>query len=74
MMEQSCGMKGLNFNSIGPVVWQPCWIEGEILINVYSGTTASINVNLQSYDGALMWNEGFKFQLHRPHGLAAMLD
>ncbi len=56
------------------IVWQPYWIEGKILINVYSGTAASINVKLQSYDGTVMWNEGFKVQLDRPHGLAAMLD
>ena len=56
------------------IVWQPYWIEGKILINVYSGTTASINVKLQFYDGTVMCNEGFKFQLDRPHGLAAMLD
>ena len=56
------------------MVWQPYWIEGKILNNVYSGTTASINVNLHSYDAAVMWNEGFEFQLDRPHGLAAKLD
>jgi len=56
------------------IVWQPYWIEGKILINVYSGTTASINVKLQLYDGTFMSNEVFKFQLDRPHGLAAMLN
>ena len=56
------------------ILWQPYWIEGKILINVYSGTATSINVKLQKDDAAYMCNEGFKFQLDRPHGLAAMLD
>ena len=54
-------------------VWQPYWIEGKILINVYSGTTASINVKHQLYGGTLMRNEGLKFQRDRAQGLAAML-
>ncbi len=45
----------------------------KILNNVYSGTTVSINVKHQSYDGTGMWNEGLKFQLDRAQGLAAML-
>ena len=55
-------------------VWQPYWIEGKILINVYSGTATSINVKLQRDDAADIRNEVFKFQLDRPHVLAAMLD
>ena len=56
------------------MVLQPYWIEGKILINVYSGTAESINMKLNSYDVAEMWNEDLKFQLERPHDLAAMLD
>ena len=56
------------------IIWQPYWIEGKILINVYSGTAESINMKLHSYDEAVMWNDESKFQLNRPHGLAVMLD
>ena len=49
------------------IVWQPYWIEGKILINVFSGTATSINVKLQRDDAADMRNEVFKFQLDRPH-------
>ena len=56
------------------IVWQPYWIEGKILIDVYSGTATSINVKLQRDDAADIRNEVFKFQLDRPHVLAAMLD
>ena len=52
---------------------QSCWIEGEILINVYSGTAVSIYVKLQNYYLAHMWNIFFKFQPDRPHGLAARI-
>ena len=46
----------------------------ETLINVYSATAGSINMKLQSCDAAVMWSDELKFQLDRPHGLAAMLD
>jgi len=52
---------------------QPCWIEGEILINVYSGTAVSIYVKLQNYYLAHMWNIVLKFQPDRPHILAARI-
>ena len=55
-------------------VLQPYWTEGKILINVYSGTATSINVKVKRDDAADLWNEVFKFQLDRPHALAAMLD
>ena len=55
-------------------VWKPYWIEGKILINAYSGTATSINVKLQRDDAADIQNEVFKFQLNRPHVLAAILD
>ena len=70
-------MRNKKFSSpfdVRHIVWQPSWIEGKILINVYSGTTVSINVKHQSYDATAMWNEGLKFQLDRAQGLAAMLD
>ena len=55
------------------MVWQPCWIEGKILNNIYSGTTASIYVKLQNYNLADMRNIGLKFQPNWPHGLAAKI-
>ena len=58
---------------IGHMVWQPYWIEGKILNNVYSGTTASFNVKLHNYDLAGMSNERFKFQPDQPQGLAAII-
>ena len=64
MIERLGRMKGLNFNSISPMVWQPCCIEGEILSNIYSGTAASIYVKLHNYNPAAMWNESFKLNLH----------
>ena len=65
----------LNYNPISHMVWQPYWIEGNILNNVYSGTAALINVSLHSYDVAFMWNACFKFQPDRlPHSVAAILD
>ena len=73
MMQQSCGMKDLNFNSIGNTVWQPYWIEGKILNNIYSGTTASMNVKLKNYNPAGMGTVSVKFQPNCPHGLAAII-
>ena len=73
MMEQSCAMKVLNFNSIGPMVWQQCWIEGKILNNIYSGTAASIYAKLDNYNLADMQNIGLKFQPDRPRNLAARI-
>ena len=59
---------------VGHMDWQPYWIKGKIFHDIYSGTVAALNVKLESYDSPIMWNEGFQFQLDRPHGLAAILD
>ena len=59
---------------LGHIVWQPYWIEGKILNNVYFGTAASIDVKLHNYDIADMGNVRFKFQLDQPHGLAIILE
>ena len=55
------------------IVWQPYWIEGKILNNVYSETTASINVRLHNYDQLDMWNGCFKFQPRQPQCLAGRI-
>ena len=52
-------------------VWQPYWRN--MLNNVFSETTYLIDVKLQNYDRIVMGNTCFKFQLHRTHGLAAII-
>ena len=58
---------------VGHMVWQPYWIEGKILNNIYSGTAASIYAKLDNYNLADMQNIGLKFQPDRPRNLAARI-